>query len=89
MMVQLKGDRMKQNITQHAITLSENGKAQALASTFTTAAGIGTVLDYLPDMLGIIATLSGISLTWIMICKSRLDIKRIKLEIEEKEDETS
>lgn len=74
---------MKPSIAQHAIAITENGKAQALASTFTTAAGIGTVLDYLPDMLGIIATLSGITLTWIMICKSRLDIKRIKLEITE------
>jgi len=77
---------MKQSIAQHAITVTESGKAQALASTFTTAAGVGTVLDYLPDMLGIIATLSGITLTWIMICKSRLDIKRIKLEISENEN---
>ena len=73
---------MKQSIIDHAATITESGKAQALASTFTTAAGIGTVLDYLPNMLGVIATISGITLTWIMICKSRLDIKRIKLEIE-------
>ena len=78
---------MKQGIAQHAITITENGKAQALASTFTTAAGIGTILDYLPDMLGIIATISGITLTWIMICKGRLDIKRIKAEIEESKEE--
>ena len=77
---------MKSNIVQHVATVTESGKAQALASTFTTAAGVGTVLDYLPDMLGIIATLSGITLTWIMICKSRLDIKRIKLEIENSEN---
>ena len=78
---------MGQSIAQHATTIVESGKTQALASTFTTAAGIGTILDYLPDMLGVIATMSGITLTWIMICKSRLDIKRIKLEIENKEEE--
>lgn len=76
---------MKTGVMQHATTIVESGKAQALASTFTTAAGVGTVLDYLPDMLGIIATISGITLTWIMICKSRLEIRKIKAEIRDQQ----
>ena len=74
---------MKSNVLQHISTITESGKAQALGATFTTMAGVTTILDYLPDMLGVIATLSGITLTWLMICKSRLEIKRIKAEIGE------
>lgn len=82
------GDKVKASIIQHAQAITESGKTQALGATFTTMAGVSTVLDYLPDVLGIIATLSGISLTWLMIYKSRLDIKRIKIEIENAEGET-
>ncbi len=73
-------------LAQHTSAMVENGKAQALASTFTTAAGLGTVLDYLPDALGVFATMSGITLTWVMICKVRLDIKKVKASIEDKDN---
>lgn len=73
---------MKQAIIDTASGMAANSKTQALASTFTTMAGIGTVLDYLPNTLGVLATISGITLTWMMICKNRLEMKRIKLAIE-------
>jgi hypothetical protein len=60
----------------------EDIRAQAVAATSTTAAGLGTFFDYLPDALGVIATLSGITLTWVMIYKGRLGAKKNRLEIE-------
>ena len=72
---------MKQALQETAQGIIKNGKAEALASTFTTAAGMATFLEYIPGVLGVVATLSGITLTWVMICKGRLEMKRIKLAI--------
>lgn len=72
---------MKQELKQSLIQLTENPKAQGLAATFTTISGAGTMLNYLPAVLGMIATSAGIMLTWVMIRKGRLDTKKIKLEI--------
>ena len=73
---------MKQAIAQHAGPVIENVKVQAAAATLTTGFGLGTFFDYFPDVIGVVATLSGITLTWVMICKGRLGAKRNKLEIQ-------
>lgn len=70
---------MKHTLTQELI---KNGKLEATASTLTTAAGISTLLGFMPIALGAVATLSGITLTWVLICKSRLEIKKIQISIE-------
>lgn len=73
---------MKQAIQDTAQELAKNGKIEAVTATLTTAAGAVTFLGVVPAILGIVATTSGIALTWVMICKSRMEIKRIKLAIE-------
>lgn len=72
---------MRQALQESVQEIVKNGKAEALASTFTTVAGVATFLEYIPGVLGIVATVSGITLTWVMICKGRLEMKRIKLAI--------
>jgi hypothetical protein len=80
---------MGHRITEVLQSTMENPKGQTFWATFTTMSGMGTLLNWLPDILGMIATFLGITLTWIMIGKgkaerrrSRLDTKRIELEIE-------
>ena len=75
---------MKQAIAQHAGPVIENVKAQAIAATVTTGFGLGTFFDYLPDILGVMGTMSGITLTWVMICKLMLEIKIKKINVKEK-----
>lgn len=57
-------------------------KLDAITAATTTGLGLGTFFNYLPSMLGIFATMSGITLTWVMICKGRLNIQKAKLENE-------
>ncbi|MCK5615755.1 hypothetical protein KAR91_78555 [Candidatus Pacearchaeota archaeon] len=70
-------------------TSMENPKGQHFWATFTTMSGMGTVMDWIPDIPGMIASVLGITLTWIMIRKGmadrrncRLDSKKKELEIE-------
>jgi hypothetical protein len=78
---------MDHKLKQSIVELSDNPKIQAAGATFATASGMGTYLDYIPDMLGIIATTTGIILTWVMIRKGRLDAKKIRMEIKLMEKE--
>ena len=73
---------MKQNIEQHVASVVENTKVVGTVSTATTAAGLGTVLNYLPDVLGSAATMAGIMLSWFLIRKVRMETKKIKLEMD-------
>jgi hypothetical protein len=66
---------MKQAIAQNAGPIIENVKVQAAAAALTTGFGLGTILEYLPAVLGAVGTMSGIILTWVMICKLMLEIK--------------
>ena len=72
---------MRQELPQQAIHAAQNPKIAAALSTVTTAAGLSTILDFIPDVLGCAATMVGITLTWIMIRKGRLETKKIQLEI--------
>lgn len=67
--------------TASTLEIVKNGKLEAGASTFTTAAGIAMYLEYISGVLGVFAIMSGLILTWVMICKGRLEMKRIKLAI--------
>lgn len=72
---------MKPEMKESLVQLSNNPKIQAAGATFTTASGMGTFLNYLPDVLGVVATMTGIMFTWVMIRKGRLDAEKIRLEI--------
>ena len=62
--------------------LMEDGKLSALYAAFTTAAGLGTLLKYIPEALGVMSILSGMTLTWVTICRIILQIKVLKQEVE-------
>ena len=63
--------------------LIEDGKLSALYALFTTAAGLGTLFEYIPEALGIMSILSGMTLTWVTICRIILQIKVLKKQAEE------
>ena len=66
---------------QNVIHLSDNPKMQGFWATWTTVFGLGTVLDYIPGVLGMAGTFMGLLLTWVMIRKGWLSSKKLKLEI--------
>ncbi len=74
---------VKSGLGQALAQLAEDGKISALYATFTTAAGLGTLFDYIPELLGIMSILSGMTLTWLTIYRIRLQIRVLKKEIEE------
>lgn len=64
------------------LNVSENPKVAAAVSAVTTVAGVGALLDYLPDLLGCIGLVVGILLTGVLIKRGRLESKKIQLEID-------
>lgn len=74
----------KTGLGQALAQLAEDGKASAFYAAFTTAAGLGTLLEYIPEALGVMSILSGMTLTWVTICRVLLQIKVLKQEVEEK-----
>lgn len=64
--------------------LIEDGKLSAFYAALTTVAGLGTLLEYIPQALGVMSILSGMTLTWVTICRIILQIKALKQEAEEK-----
>ena len=73
---------MRPNVEQHVQNVVENTKVIGTVSTATTAAGLGTVLNYIPDILGSVATMAGILLSWFLIRKVRMETAKIKLEMD-------
>ena len=64
---------------QHLIT---SPKTAAVISTATTSTGLGTVLEWIPDSIGKLATLIGIILSVILIRVHLASLKKVNLEIE-------
>lgn len=71
----------QEQLKQSLVQLGNDPKIQAVGATWTTSWGVVTVLNLIPDILGVVATIMGIVFTWVMIRKGRLDAKKIKLEI--------
>lgn len=72
----------------------DNPKIAAVVSAVTTGTGVGTWLDYIPDDIGKLATVTGIVLSSVLIYthlrKSNHEAARARLELailEEKEAE--
>lgn len=74
----LTGGKMQQMI--------QDVKAATTVAVGTTATGLGTVLDIIPDDIGKLATVVGIMLSCVLIYvhlrKGSLEKKKIELEIE-------
>lgn len=61
--------------------LAHNPKIAAGVSTVTTGTGLGTVLDFIPDDIGKLATLIGIVLSFILIRVHWAGLKKVQLEV--------
>lgn len=70
------------DLVQQAAT---SPKTAGVVSGLTTGTGLGTVLDYIPDDIGKLATLVGIVLSIVLIRnhwrKGRAETEKIQLEI--------
>ena len=67
-------------LAQHT---AENIKTAITVAGSTIAVGVSTVLDKLPDILGIIATLLGICLSSLLIRAQIDNHRKVQLEINE------
>lgn len=70
--------------------LAHNPKIAAGVSAVTTGTGAGTVLEWIPDDIGKLATLIGIALSIILIRVHLVALKKAQFELEvmkAKEDE--
>jgi len=69
-----------------AVELAQNTKTGATVAAGTTATGLGTLLDWIPDDIGKLATLVGIVLSSILIYahfhKTKAFIRHDKFEME-------
>lgn len=73
---------MKNELQQQVINAVHSPKIEAAVSTVTIAAGVGALLNYLPDLLGCVGLVVGIFLTGVLIKRGRLESKKIQLEID-------
>ena len=72
---------MKQELSQHAVNVAQSSKTAAAVSTVATAAGLGTVLNFIPGVMGLVTMGIGISLQLILRRKGRLESEKLQLEI--------
>lgn len=70
-------------LIEYAHHIAENIKTAATVAGSTIAVGVSTVLDKLPDILGIVATLLGICLSALLIRGQIDNHRKIQLEINE------
>ena len=73
---------MKQELGQHAVNVAQSPKTAAAVSTVATAAGLGTVLNFIPGVLGLVTMSLGISLQLVLRRKGRLESEKIQLQKE-------
>ena len=76
---------MKQELGNHVVNAAQSPKTAAALSTASTAAGLGTVLNFMPGVMGLITMGVGISLQLILRRKGKLESERIKLQSEKLE----
>lgn len=66
--------------------LASNPKVASAVSAATTATGLGTILDWIPNDIGKLATVAGIILSSVLIYthwrKGQIEYKKTQLEIE-------
>ena len=76
---------MKQELGQHVVNAAQSPKTAAAVSTVATAAGLGTVLNFIPGVMGLVTMGGGISLQLILRRKGLLESERIQLQKEKLE----
>jgi len=72
---------IKENLTQ----LATDTKTAAAVGSITTSTGVGTILEWIPNDIGKLATLVGVILSAVLIFthirKGNIEYRKIKLEI--------
>lgn len=66
------------NLNQNIIDIVQNSRTTTAAATATSGTGISVFLGYVPDILGIIATIVGITITILLWRKQK---RKLDLEI--------
>jgi uncharacterized membrane protein YdjX (TVP38/TMEM64 family) len=73
---------MKHELTQHAVQAAQSPKTGGAVAVATATAGASTYLSLIPTILGIVASMMGITLSSIIIYytirKGRLELKILK-----------
>lgn len=73
------------SVSEGVQQLANNPKIASGVAALTTGTGLGTVLDWIPDEIGKLATLVGIALSVVLIYthwrKGRIEYKKTQLEI--------
>lgn len=64
------------------VNAAQSPKTAAAVSTVATAAGLGTFLNFIPGVMGLVTMSIGISLQLILRRKGRLESERIQLQKE-------
>jgi hypothetical protein len=72
---------LKQELSQHVVAVAGSPKTAAAVSSVTTAAGLGTVLNLIPGVMGFVVMGVGISLQLILRRKGKLESEKLELEI--------
>lgn len=70
------------SIRETASELAHNPKVAAAVASVTTGTGAGTILDFIPDDIGKLATLVGLVLSVILIRTHLIGLKNVKTESE-------
>jgi hypothetical protein len=77
---------VREHIGQVMTDASQNPKYAHLIAMLTTSVGVSTIFEILPKVTGVVAGMSGIVLTWVLICKARVETKKIEMEMREERD---
>ena len=63
------------SVKDQALHLASSPKVAACVSGATTASGLGTILEWIPDDIGKLATLIGICLSAVLIYSHSLTVR--------------
>lgn len=77
----MRDSDLMSNIRAELISAIQSTKTAAGVSTITTGTGVGTMLDWIPNDIGKLATLVGIILSLLLIYVHILAVRKAHIEI--------
>lgn len=69
-------------VRQEMVQITQSPKVAAVVSAVTTGTGAGTILDWIPNDIGKLATVVGIVLSCVLIWVHVINLKKAQLELE-------
>jgi hypothetical protein len=76
---------MNEGLQQSVVDAISRPTSAASVSVATTATGIGAYLEIISPLLGVVATLAGITLSIVLAYRAYMDIKIKRVELEKLE----